>query len=47
MEETRWESQNFSAVVAPQEEEEEEEEYWSMKFIETIWSCPFARSQGK
>ena len=26
MEETRWEGQNFSEVVAPQEEEEEEEE---------------------
>ena len=25
MEETRWEGQNFSEVVAPQEEEEEEE----------------------
>jgi hypothetical protein len=25
-EETRWEGQNFSEVVAPQEEEEEEEE---------------------
>jgi hypothetical protein len=26
MEETRWEGQNFSEVVAPQEEEEEEED---------------------
>jgi glutaredoxin len=26
MEETRWEGQNLSEVVAPQEEEEEEEE---------------------
>jgi len=26
VEETRWEGQNFSEVVAPQEEEEEEEE---------------------
>ena len=26
MEDTRWEGQNFSEVVAPQEEEEEEEE---------------------
>jgi hypothetical protein len=25
MEETRWEGQNFSEVIAPQEEEEEEE----------------------
>jgi len=26
MEETRWEGQNFSEVVAPQDEDEEEEE---------------------
>jgi len=40
MEETRWEDQNFSEVVAPQEEEEEEEEEcWHSWTVEDGWEC--------
>jgi predicted GTPase len=37
MEETRWEGQNFSEVVAPQEEEEEKEEEDETERIFMIW----------
>jgi len=35
MEETRWEGQNFSEVVAPQEEEEE-------VLADNTWSCLYS-----
>jgi hypothetical protein len=37
MEETRWEGQNFSEVVAPQEEEEEDFFFENRAIYEVMW----------